>query len=326
MSEVTAQLSQDEILAIKVPPILAPYHGVRPPAPAWFEHAIERRPERSTVEVDGAEIELLTWGQRGKPGLLFLHGNGAHADWWSFIAPFFADDYRCAALSWSGMGRSGWRARYSMEGFQAEALAAAEAAGLFDAPLPPVVIAHSLGGAIGLYLAAAHGERLKAAVILDSGARPPGQPWRGPEPRTRPTKVYPTLEDALAHFRLLPPQDCENHFLVDYIARESLHPAPLDDGSGLTGWTWRFDPFLGAKLDFNQVFQSGEEVSEARCKLAFLWGDKSLLVGDAVIDYSRSVAPPGTPFLALPEAHHHVMLDQPLALVAALRALLAGWA
>ena len=36
--------------------------------------------------------------------LLFLHGNGAHADWWSFIAPFFAAEYRVAALSWSGMG------------------------------------------------------------------------------------------------------------------------------------------------------------------------------------------------------------------------------
>ena len=49
-------------------------------------------PERSFVEVDGAGIELLTWGDQGKPGILFLHGNGAHADWWSFIAPFFARD------------------------------------------------------------------------------------------------------------------------------------------------------------------------------------------------------------------------------------------
>ena len=45
-----------------------------------------------------------------------------------------------------------------------------------------------------------------------------------------------------------------------------------------------------------------------------------------VVDYTRAHAPPGSPFLAIPEAGHHVMLDQPLALVSALRALLASWA
>jgi pimeloyl-ACP methyl ester carboxylesterase len=33
--------------------------------------------------------------------------------------------------------------------------------------------------------------------------------------------------------------------------------------------------------------------------------------------------PAGTPLIPIPEAYHHVMADQPLALVAALRALLA---
>ena len=92
---------------------LARFHGETPPAPAWFDKALADAPERTTVEVEGAAIELLTWGEVGKPGLVFLHGNGAHADWWSFIAPFFAADYRIAALSWSGQGGSGWRERYS---------------------------------------------------------------------------------------------------------------------------------------------------------------------------------------------------------------------
>jgi hypothetical protein len=29
--------------------------------------------------------------------------------------------------------------------------------------------------------------------------------------------------------------------------------------------------------------------------------------------------------IEIPDSHHHVMIDQPLALVAALRALLAAW-
>src|SRR6516164_9545777 len=91
---------------------LAPFKGEKPPAPAWFEKALADAPERSLVRVEGANIELLTWGEVGKPGLIFVHGNSAHADWWSFIAPFLAGDYRVAAISFSGMGDSDWRETY----------------------------------------------------------------------------------------------------------------------------------------------------------------------------------------------------------------------
>jgi pimeloyl-ACP methyl ester carboxylesterase len=317
--------TRDPVFALDIPPILAAYHGDRPPAPKWFEHALAIRPERTRVPVDGAEIEMLTWGERGKPGLLFLHGNGAHADWWSFIAPFFADEYRCAAISWSGMGRSDWRERYSLDGFGQEALACAEAAGLFESREKPIIIAHSFGGSVTMTLTAAHGERLKAAIIVDSGARPPERQWRGPPQRTKPSRVSPTLEEALARFRLMPPQDCQNHFVVDYIAREALHPAPLDDGSGQQGWTWRFDPFIWTKMDFVGSWESGAMLAAAKCRMAFVWGQQSKLMQDNVIEYSRTHAAFGTPFVAVPEAEHHVLLDQPLALVAALRAVIAGW-
>jgi pimeloyl-ACP methyl ester carboxylesterase len=306
---------------------LRPFRGDRPPAPAWFEQAIAQRPERSFVNVDGAAIELLTWGERGRPGLLFLHGNGAHADWWSFIAPFFAADYRCAAISWAGMGRSGWRDRYSIDGFVKDALACAEAAGLFASTEKPIVAAHSFGASIAASLAAEHGKRLKATVIVDSGARPPEKQWRGPPQRSRPNQVYPTLEDALARFRLMPPQPCPNLFIVDYIAREGLHPAPLEEGAkaGDQGWSWRFDPFIWSKMDFAKAWESGQELARAQCRLAFVWGAQSKLVTEDVIEYSRSHAAFGTPFVEIPEAEHHVLLDQPLALISALRALFAAW-
>ena len=69
---------------------LAAFHGRKPPAPAWFERAIADEPERTFVEFEGARIETLAWGKRGEPGLMLLHGGAAHADWWSFIAPLFA--------------------------------------------------------------------------------------------------------------------------------------------------------------------------------------------------------------------------------------------
>src|SRR5205085_3671875 len=63
---------------------LAPFKGAEPPSPQWFKDAIAQEPERSFVTSLGAKIELLTWGEVGKPGLLLVHGNSAHADWWSF--------------------------------------------------------------------------------------------------------------------------------------------------------------------------------------------------------------------------------------------------
>src|ERR1700728_514899 len=118
-------------------PLIA-FHGEVPPAPDWFKWAIAQEPERSMVPVDGANIELLTWGEIGKPGLILVHGNTAHADWWSFIAPYLANDFRVAALSLSGMGGSDWREQYTFETFASEIFACATAAGLYDAAVKPI--------------------------------------------------------------------------------------------------------------------------------------------------------------------------------------------
>ena len=201
VSEAAAAAAPDPQLSAP----LARFEGARPPAPAWFHRALDRAPARSLVEVAGCPIELLCWGERGAPGLLFLHGNGANADWWSFIAPFFARTHRVAAISWSGMGRSGWREAYTFDLLMAEALEGAQAAGLFETGAPDVV-AHSFGGAVGTVMAARAGERLRSMVILDAGVRPEAERWRGPPPRQGPHRVYPDLASALARFRLMPPQ------------------------------------------------------------------------------------------------------------------------
>jgi pimeloyl-ACP methyl ester carboxylesterase len=54
-------------------------------------------------------------------------------------------------------------------------------------------------------------------------------------------------------------------------------------------------------------------------------GDKSIIWEDDVGDYMRDLLNRQVPFIEIPEARHHVMLDQPLAFVAALRTLLQEW-
>lgn len=305
----------DDQAALAAP--LAPFGGQVPPAPAWFEAAVAQTPERSALAVEGANIELLTWGQVGKPGLLFLHGNGAHADWWSFIAPFFANDWRVAAISWSGMGGSDWRSAYSAELFATEIFAAVEAAGLEAGGVKPMVVGHSFGGFPTLYCAARHPERLRGAIMVDSSIQPPEKRWKGPPPRSGlGNRVYPTLEEALARFRLAPPQPCENLYIADFIARRSLKEV---EG----GWTWKFDPELWHNFRMPDL---GLLLPEIACPAALMWGERSNLMHAETLDYMVEQMPAHVRRLAIPDADHHVMIDQPLAFVAGLRGLLAGWA
>jgi pimeloyl-ACP methyl ester carboxylesterase len=294
---------------------LAAFNGARPPAPAWFDAALAAEPERSFVDVDGAGIELLTWGEIGKPGLLLLHGNGASADWWSFIAPFFAADWRVVALSWSGMGRSGWREVYGLDQFVREAFGAAQAGGLFEAQQKPVFVGHSFGGMPTVIAAATQGDRLRAAISVDSVIKPPEVVWTAPPPRTGAHKVYPTQAAALARFRLSPPQVCDNPFIADYIARNAMEAV---EG----GFRWRFDPRVYRRI---VDYEISEVLQRPQCPLAIMWGERSRICSPRVREYVTGLVPAGTPQVLIPDADHHVMIDQPLAFVGALRGLLAGW-
>ena len=119
----------------------------------------------------------------------------------------------------------------------------------------------------------------------------------------------------------MPPQPVENLYIADYIARHSLRRVPLENDQG-HGWTWRFDPSMWSR------YEGGRTTDELRalgCPIANLYGARSALVRAEIVEHVRVHAPPGTPFVAVPDADHHVMIDQPLALVALLRGLLVGW-
>lgn len=305
---------------------LAPFKGEKPVAPSWFDKALTREPARSFVDVQGARIETLTWGEVGKPGLVLLHGNRAHADWYSFIAPFFADEYRVVAMSWSGMGGSDWRDSYSIELLSEEVAAVAEAAGMFESETKPIVVAHSFGGFPALRYSARAGKQVGGLVLVDCPVMSPEmrKARRGPGPagaQPRPNRVYETLPAALARFRFAPPQVCKNLYIADHIARTSLKSAPLEMGTG-EGWTWRFDPFQWRDLRMENPLP---DFHALKCPVAIVWGAQSLLFDADILAYTASLSPPGTPRIEIPAARHHLMVDQPLAFVTALRGLLFGW-
>ena len=310
---------------------LAALAGSPPPAPHWFAEAIARKAEQRFVTVKGARIHYLRWGDAAKPGVLLVHGNAAHACWWSFIAPYLAGDYHVAAMDLSGMGDSDWRAAHGEEGgysmalFAEEEMSVMEDSGMFAASNPPVIVAHSFGGFVAMKAGADHGARLSGIVIIDSPINPPvrEKSGRGGDPKgltPRPHNIYPSLAAALARFRLMPPQICENLFLLDWVARHSLKEVAMAQGE--IGFTWKFDPAIW------QHFSIGDTAALLRkiqCRVAVFRGEHSVLMPPRIGDYIFDLLDRAAPVVEIPEAQHHIMLDQPLALVAALRALLADW-
>ena len=282
-------------------------------SPSWFIGAIDHDPAEHVVEVDGTDIRYLSWGTRGKPGLVFVHGGAAHAQWWSFIAPLFAKDWHAVAIHLSGHGDSGRRAHYSHKLWAEEVMAVVDDAGF---PGPPVIVGHSLGGMVTIQTAATFGDHLAGAVIVDAPVRRPapeeeegrsGRAFRSPG-------VYDTEAQALSHFRLVPPQPASNTYIIDWIAKHSIHETPA-------GWTWKFDPALFRET----IVPLRDQLASVRCRVALFTGELSVVVPPDTAEYMYELMGRVAPVIPIPDAHHHLTLDQPLAFVAALRTLLADW-
>lgn len=285
-------------------------------APAWFRRALEVPIDRATTTVDGATINYLGWGSRGRRGLVFVHGGGAHAHWWTHVAAGFAGDFRVLAVDLSGHGDSDHRSVYSLEQWTEEVVAAAEHGGIMGRP---VVVGHSMGGFVTIVTAARHGEHLEGVIVCDS-------PVSEPDPEITShagnafgsgRRVYPSIEEAVARFRTVPPQSDYLGFVLDHVARHSLRSTP-------DGWVWKFDRRIFEQFAGELRFVSLPYLRQIGCRFALLRSEHGLVTPDISATMYEALGR-RAPVIELPEAGHHAMLDQPLLLVTALRTLLADW-
>lgn len=312
------------------PPLIRPLSGLggkRPPAPEWFEKAIATPCEERAITVAGARISYSAWGEEGGRGLLFVHGGRAHRNWWRPFAPFFAGERRVAALDLSGMGDSDWRERYSLDLLIDELFAVINDAGLASRGRP-IVVGHSFGGWVTLAAVEREGEKLGGAVVVDSplGVPDPDEGYtivraeNADGPLERKYRLYKTIEEPIERFRLLPNQPGEHLYLLDYIAREGLKFATAPNGE--EGWTWKFDPHKGRNFD---IHFERDILRAARCPLAFIYGQKSAFAQGDGLRHLREQASGRSPFVMIPDAYHHLMMDQPHAFISVLRTLLSCW-
>ena len=279
---------------------MKPYHDSN--APEWFIQAVNTPYEDKFIDVHACKIHYQKWVQKaGKPGLLFVHGGGAHSHWWDFIAPSFIADFNVIAIDISGMGDSEHRAQYRLDLFAKEIIAVCDDAGLGK---DTILVAHSFGGLGTLQAAIDYPEHLKGIIVVDSAIFPPefkgtndmkGAPFKS-------KKVYPDLDTGMSRFRLVPPQTCENEYILRYIARTSI-------GEVEGGWSWKFDMEFLQKTDMTDL---ATQIKNIKVQTSVIYGEKSILFLPPMMDFMRAIYRPEVPFIMLPDAQHHLFLDKPL--------------
>lgn len=288
--------------------------------PAWFDAAIDRKPEALDLQVDGATIAYRAWGEPGSPVLVLVHGGAANSAWWDHVAPYLSTRHRVVAPDLSGHGDSDRRQTYTLQGWSEEVLAVAEHEnrGVDDSDgtrLAPMVFGHSMGGFVALTAARDHGDRLSGVLVIDS-------------PLTRDThegrerfrrraewfqlRSYSSLEEMVPRFRPVPTDPWSLDFVLEHVARQSAT-------SGPDGWQWKFDPgvFVGASMDVDTLHPLD-------CRFHYIKGERGLATFEQIALIRENVRQ-DFPVTVIADAGHHIMLDQPIALIAALEAVAGTW-
>jgi pimeloyl-ACP methyl ester carboxylesterase len=278
--------------------------------PPWFTAAMDAPVEQRAVDVDGATISYRAWGDRADVGIVLVHGGAAHARWWDHVAPLLDGGRRVVALDLSGHGDSGRREAYTLDQWSKEVLTVAAAAGIVT---PPTVIGHSMGGFVALRAAGLYGSSLAGVVAIDSPVQDITPEERAARERRAfgPLRVYPSPEAAMARFHPIPDQPALP-YITAHIARTSIRTV---EG----GWSWKVDPRIFARHQLTQ-----ERLTRLDCRVALFRAEHGIVspqLSEIMYDRLGRLAP----VIEIPAAGHHIMLDQPVALVTGIRTLLSDW-
>jgi pimeloyl-ACP methyl ester carboxylesterase len=262
------------------------------------------------LDVRGLGLHGLEWGGPARAGILLLHGGAAHAHWFDAVALGLGEGRHVVALDQRGHGESEWAhpPAYATQDFAADLLGVLDALGWARA----VLVGHSMGGHNAIATAAWHPERVRALVIVDSRPTIPAERLAQMKERgVRPPRRHPSVDAAVATFRLLPPDTIADPHLLAHLARASV--------------SWRDG---AVSLRFDPACYAAREPVDGWPLLARIAAPTLVVRGELSPILPRPMAErlvgevPGARLVEVPDAYHHLVLDRPDAFAKAVQEFL----
>lgn len=158
---------------------------------------------RKYLQLDDVNLHYLDYGGEGPLNMLCLHGGGANAHWFDFVAPPLTQHGRVLAVDLRGHGDSNpvEPPIYTYDTYMSDLGALLQA----EQMQQPVLIGHSMGGMLAVRYTGLWPHAIGALVVCD--ARPVYSSEVADNLRQtghRKSREYANQEDYIAHFRIRP--------------------------------------------------------------------------------------------------------------------------
>jgi pimeloyl-ACP methyl ester carboxylesterase len=263
------------------------------------------------VEANGVKLHYLDYGGAGRP-MLCVHGGGAHAHWFDYVAPGFTPDHHVLSLDLRGHGDSTWAdpQTYSFKTYAEDVNALVEKLDLRDF----VLVGHSMGGMVSLVYASTHPGRMGRLVIVDSiMLMPLDRVMRMREFGERPARSYATQEELIARYRLEPAS-------AQMAAPEIIHHLARQSGKQDADGRWQLKADRRVYANFQQI--AGLPLWEqVKVPALVIRGERSTRFAPEGLAEIRARAPQ-VQMAEVPASDHHIMLDNPPGFVDVVRQFL----
>ena len=265
------------------------------------------------VEIDGLQLHIQDYGTAGKAPMLCVHGGAANAHWYDFVVQGFNADYHVRAIDMRGHGDSEWHNSnppdYTYSRHAADIHELTEKLDLRDF----VLIGHSMGGMVSLVYAAAYPGRAKSLIVVDSNLVMNPERIAGFNAvGNRPARAYDTEEEFIANYRVRPGGSTAPAEALRYIAHHSGRR--FEDGR----WRHKVD----RRVYMNrELVDSFGQWSRIKIPALIMKGGRSTRITPEVMTEVTSRAPQVT-VIVVPDAHHHITLDNPAGFIRAAREFL----